>query len=120
MSACSCCPDTVQGYGAEEAKAMAPDRGQELAAELRQLIRQEQGPAFQDGDVLRWLWEPADRYPDQEAKVYTYAALRAGGRWYVTGPTEQRQNGRTWKELQERLAMPGITDLTLATGWSAV
>lgn len=49
---------------------------------------------------------------EEGAKAYTYVALRAGGRWYLSGP-KQADKPRTWEEFVLWLAADGepVTEL---------
>ncbi len=79
---------------------MARTRRQELEAQLRiiadELAKLDQRPA-----------EPLGEYPAVGFTVrfgplgpgYTFAARKAGQRWYTTGTANHVHNGRTWDQL---------------------
>lgn len=56
---------------------------------------------FEDGDVIRWVkrFRNADGSLSQQS--YTYAAVKAGGKWYTTGSLAKTgaAHGRTWAGL---------------------
>lgn len=53
---------------------------------------------YAEHDVLRFSRE----YGGVRAGVYTYAAIKCDGRWYLTGRYGERwPNGITWDELRE-------------------
>lgn len=64
---------------------------------------------FKNGTVIRWK----HRF-SQGGKKYTYAALKAGGRWYLTN---QQGTMLTWDQLVERLNADGVTGVRVASGW---
>lgn len=51
---------------------------------------------FEDGDVLRF-----DKKFHQRGQVYSYAAIKANGLWYTTGPNSPK--AYTWDELVQFL-----------------
>ncbi len=56
---------------------------------------------FEDGDVIRWKKRFRNRDGSLGEQSYTYAALKAGGKWYTTGSTARSgaAHGRTWAGL---------------------
>lgn len=74
----------------------------ELAvAERLRLIDDVYGLDRADGTVLRF--ERTLPVGD-EWRTYTYVALRASGRWYLSGPRSRNRDGQTWDELRAWLA----------------
>lgn len=63
-----------------------------------------------EGAVLKW--EKAFDTP--KGASYTYVALRAGGKWYLTG---RRTAGVTWSELVELI---GNCPCELAVDWAGI
>lgn len=58
-------------------------------------------------------------FSTNRAKVYNYAAIRAGGRWFTTGPKSPKSY--TWVELISWMVgsdpvNPGVTDIHVVTG----
>lgn len=86
--------------------AAARDRVREAEAAIAVLDRYPAEDPCRDGDVLtfRKRFSPGQR-------AFTYAALRSGGRWYLTGQTTK---AFAWAELCEWLAtgVP-VTKVTL-------
>lgn len=84
---------------------------------LRKTVLRAKGPQdpFQDGDVVRWTARST-------TSRYTYAALRAGGRWWITGGANYYGHGPscTYLGLTKILALPNTTDIRVASAWSAV
>ena len=64
---------------------------------------------FAEGDVIRF----------KAAGTYTYAALKAGGRWWITGTSSfYRHDGVTYEELVEYLGRSDVTHIDAATNWT--
>jgi len=78
----------AEELGRDEAEALAALAARTLAR-LDQ-IEQQYGPDGEDGSVIRFIRTIRTR-------TYSYAAIRAGGRWYVTGGQSPQQ--LTWSEL---------------------
>lgn len=58
-------------------------------------------------------------FSTNRAKVYNYAAIRADGRWFTTGPKSPKSY--TWAELVSWMigsdpVNPGVTDIHVVTG----
>ena len=56
---------------------------------------------YQDGDILAW-----EMAYDYHGKEYHFAAIRAGGRWYMTGKSTIAY---TWDELVGFLVTYNVT-----------
>lgn len=72
---------------------------------------------FEDGAVIRWDWYPENQFTRAFQTKYTWAALRAGGRWYVTG-----QNPRVldYEDLVELLSRDSSGNVQVATEWEGI
>jgi hypothetical protein len=76
-------------------------------------------PADQiDGTVIRWsqTFGRSVRIDGTDKQVYTYVAIKAAGRWYVTGNRHNRTF--TSGELRERLAQAETTGIDIVTAWT--
>ncbi len=71
-------------------------------AQLAELDRYPAEDPFKDGDSLKFT----KRYPD--GREYTYMALRADARWFVTG--SRGPQGVEWAKFTEWLGL-GVTDV---------
>lgn len=88
-----------------------------LRKDLGRAINQD---PFKDGTVIRWDWTP--NYSDAfiasgGARKYTWVALRAGGRWYVTGQNERVLD---YEGLVELLARDSSSNVEVATAWESI
>lgn len=80
---------------------------------LRSDVEQMSEDPFKDGDVIRWK----RRYPES-SHLYTYAALRAGGIWFVTG---RSVGGISYEVLvKQYLSVDGVLKISIATEWVPV
>lgn len=63
---------------------------------------------FEEGTVIRW-----------NVEGYTYAALKAGGRWYTTAAHYNSQFGQilAWKDLLKALVRENARDIEVAVTW---
>jgi hypothetical protein len=67
---------------------------------------------FADGDVIRWVAEG-------NTKDYIYAAVRAGGRWWITGTSQWYvHSGVTYDQLVEYLERDEVVAIQAATEWT--
>ena len=86
-------------------------RMRDLEAELAQ-IEQYGADEFKDGAVIRWR----KRF-NTSGRKYTYAALKAGGRWYLTN---RSGSALSWDDLVALLNEDGVTKVKVATGWREI
>lgn len=92
-----------------------PETATRVAVRINQLLNAlfEPEPRFPaeppEGTVLKWVKTLGSRKQE-----YTYVALRAGGRWYLTGKTSV---GITWVELVEQI---GGSPCDLAIDWAEI
>ena len=88
-----------------------------LQARIEKLLDRPQEPATDDPDGANVVWFKV-KFPG--SRNYTYAAVQAGGRWYLTGG--QGGTGRTWEQLldyfEDRNAEIG--DIWQAASWDEV
>lgn len=68
---------------------------------------------YPDGSVLKWTRKFGE-------KDYTYAALKTGGKWYVTGSQMTRASGWEWDDLVQWMVQGENTveNLVVGSGWS--
>lgn len=71
-----------------------------------------EGDTFPEGTIIRWC----------SSGRYTYAALKAAGKWYTTA-----QRGNTfmpqvmsWSELLQALSRNETSQVEIATAWRSV
>lgn len=90
----------------------------EALRSLRQAVQKKDGDPFENGTVIQWRrkYETAGR---GGRKVYTYAALRAAGKWYVTGANSPRE-GILYSTLVRMLSEDGVRKIAVATEWSTI
>lgn len=83
---------------------------------LRKTVTRAKGPRdpFQDGDVVRW--------ESRGARLYMYAALRAGGRWWFTGGANFYGHGPscTYEQLTKILSRADIHQVHVSSTWSSL
>lgn len=67
---------------------------------------------FDDGTAIRWV----------SGGRYTYAALKAGGRWWITGgsATFYGKSVFTFTELVNILRRDDVSDVAVATSWETI
>lgn len=89
-----------------------------MSVEAIRLLREkvsanEEIDPFEDGAVIRWK-----RRFNQRGTTYTYAALRAGGEWWMTG----RIHGTsyTFEDIVHILAEEGVFKIAVATEWESL
>lgn len=75
---------------------------------------------FEDGDVIRWQAKSG-----YSGILYTYAACRAGGQWYLTQATGRVNTyypDAPWSydELTEVLGRADVSSVFVATEWTAL
>lgn len=88
---------------------------QDAAASLRKM-REEQHPV-PEGSVVRFVSTATN------GLKYHYAAIYAGGKWYLTGRNGEGYFGHqalTTEEFVELLAKRAITEAELAVTWEAI
>lgn len=70
---------------------------------------------YENGAVLRWK----RKYGKSE---YTYVALKAGDKWYVTGQSQSSSSGREWDELVNWMVTGEntIEELEVVDVWKSV
>jgi hypothetical protein len=78
-------------------------------------------PADQvDGTVIRWsqTFARSVRMDGTDRQSYTYVALKAGGRWYVTGT----RHNRVWSsdKLHQHLAQAETSGVDIVSEWTAL
>lgn len=108
-AACAACA----GTGSER-----PTRVDEGVKALRKNIkRNTSADPFRDGTVIRWLFNAG------HGRHYCFAALRAGGRWYLTGTGVTYGDHRwyvSYEELAKILARGDTEDVVVASAWTTV
>lgn len=127
MAKCAHCDGTgLVGNGA--ACAVCSGTGRERATKVDEGIKalrkkvgrtKASGDQFTDGAVIRWTFSG---YVGPARRRYCFAALRAGGRWWITGSgvTYGGKASYTYDELAKILAREDTTDVTVASAWSVL
>lgn len=63
-----------------------------------------------------WLVEGA--FVSNQAFTYSHAVVKAGGRWYVTGPSQHSPNGRDWESIVRWLDRFATVEVWVATEYA--
>lgn len=81
-------------------------------AALREALAEKVSDTFEDGTVFRWT----------SGGKYDYAAIKAGGRYWLSGTYDFYNNGGVtdYTGLLDIFSRPDVTDIKIATGWEAV
>jgi uncharacterized small protein (DUF1192 family) len=105
-----------RSYGTREARtreALLRRRIERMEAELAEIEerREKFGPDLDEGDVVTFTKTFSDA---KNATRYSYAAIKANGMWYTTGPKSPK--AYTWDELTEWFDREGgVYDLRVVT-----
>lgn len=81
-----------------------------LTEKLAKLDRFGEEDPFDDGAVIQFEKQFGN------GRLYSYAAIRADGLWYTTGPRSPK--GYTWEDFTQFLA-DGVDEIWVAADWEA-
>ena len=80
-------------------------------AVLTEALKNKAADTFKEGDVIRW----------KSGDKYTYAVVKAGGRWWITGTAVYYgKQIFTFDELVKILQMSEVTDIAVAVDWASI
>lgn len=76
---------------------------------LKKALKKKVKDDFADGDVIRW----------KSANKYTYAVVKAGGRWWITGTAVYYgKQIFTFDEIIEILSLSEVSEIAVASEWT--
>lgn len=96
---------------------MAQKNEQEKAKRLLKAAIKNQSDMFSNGTVVKWV-----SYSESGRLYYTYAALKTGDKWWITGEYDFYGVGRSfsYETLVKILARDEVRNVQVSATWDAL